>query len=183
MLIDNFLDSYDQLKELSLNCEFNDFESPYDGVVYPNIFAEIPDDIKDEVISKIKEATGGEPKNEIIFMRMSPKGVSCPHKIHHDAVMGDYSLMLYLNDADGGTSMVRHNETGIAYAPENEAFSKIIQFDQNNPGAWTRVETASMKQNRAFIFEANRMHCAEPIGGFGENQSESRIVLTCFFSI
>lgn len=182
MKIDNFLDSYDELKELSLNCEFSDVVCPNDRVVYPNIFTEIPGKIREEILSKIKEATGIEPKDETMFMRMSPKGVHCPHKVHHDSLMGEYSLMLYLNDGEGGTSIVRHNETGIGYAPENEIFTHIIQKDQNNPEKWERVETVQMKQNRAFIFEANRMHCAEPIGGFGKDQSDSRIVLTCFFS-
>ena len=182
MVIDNFIDSYSELKELSLTCDFQDLENPSDGVIYPNIFANIPEQIKSDILAKLKEITSNKPKDITMFMRMSPSGVYCPHKVHHDLVMGNMSLMLYLNDGDGGTSFVKHNETGIAYAPVSRIFSNIIEADQNNPEQWTITESVKMKQNRALIFDASRMHCAEPIGGFGENQKDSRIVLTCFFS-
>ena len=182
MQIDSFIDSYCELKELSLEGEFKDTVNPLDGVSYPNLLVDIPEHIKAEILEKIEELSGLKPLNETMFMRMSPKGVRCPHKVHHDWLMGDYSLMLYLNDNEGGTALVKHNETGISYAPQSQTFSSIKQADKNDPSKWERIQSVKMKQNRAFIFDARQMHCAEPIGGFGESQQESRIVLTCFFS-
>lgn len=182
MIIDNFIQSYDELKKISLDCVFADEVNPGDGVVYPLIFKDIPEEIKEEILLKIAESVGFEPKDVVMFMRMSPGGVDCPHIVHHDKVMGNYSLMLYLNDDDGGTSLVRHLETGISYAPNNEQFAKIIAYDQNDIRQWQITNTVKMKENRAFIFDAGNLHCAEPLGGFGENQANSRIVLTCFFS-
>lgn len=182
MIIDNFIGSYNDLKAISLSCDFNDEVNDADGVVYPFIFKDIPQDIQDDILLAIEKAIGSPPKESLMFLRMSPKGVNCPHIVHHDKVMGDYSLMLYLNEGEGGTSLVRHIETGISYAPNNEQFAKIIAYDQNNPSQWDITSTAKMKENRGFIFDAGNLHCAEPLGGFGDDQSNSRIVLTCFFS-
>ena len=182
MILDNFLVSYKELKAYSLKCDFIDEINPIDGVVYPLICKDIPESVISEITSKLSEFLGRETEQITIFMRMSPKGADCPHLIHHDGSMGKYSLMLYLNSTVGGTALVRHTETGITYAPNNQIFVNIITYDQNNVDAWQEYERADMKENRAFIFDAQKLHCALPIGGFGENQKDSRIVLTCFFS-
>jgi hypothetical protein len=97
--------------------------------------------------------------------------------------MGKYSLMLYLNsNPEGGTALVRHAEMGITYAPQNNLLVNAITHDQNNIHAWIESNRVEMKENRAFIFDARNLHCALPIGGFGKNQDDSRVVLTCFFS-
>ena len=184
MIIDDFLpeDDYRSLKNLSLTGTFKDEANDIDGVVYPDIMRNLPEALVNAILSKASSALGRVPVNPVMFMRMSKEGVKCPHMVHHDGVMGDYSLMLYLNDGDGGTSLVVHRETGITYAPENDIFAKIIQSDQNNPEAWRVMSTTEMRENRAFIFNSKLLHCAEPVGGFGDCQSNSRIVLTCFFS-
>ena len=90
--------------------------------------------------------------------------------------------MLYLNDHDhGGTAMLRHRETGMAYAPESDTFAAIARNDQNDQSKWTIVEYVQMKENRAAIFDAGFFHCALPVGGFGEGET-ARVVLTVFFS-
>lgn len=183
IIIDDFIDSYQQLKELSLACEFGDVKNPIDETVYPLIYADIPEIIKKEILSKIYNLFLHRiPENVTMFMRRSPAGVPVPHIAHHDLSMGKYSLMLYLNDhEEGGTAFIRHIDTGMCYAPANDDFVAIAQFDQNNTEKWAIIEKAKMKQNRAVIFDAGLFHCAMPIGGFGEG-SDARTVLTCFFS-
>lgn len=181
-IIDNFIDSYSDLKKLSIYCKFSDIKNPTDNVTYPNIYSDIPEKIKKEIMSKLCNILHREPEKIMIFMRQSPFGVDVPHIAHHDLSMGLYSLMLYLNDNhDGGTAFIRHKATGMSYAPEDEDFVKIAQFDQNNTDKWAILNKVEMKQNRAVIFDAGLFHCAMPIGGFGEGL-EARTVLTCFFS-
>lgn len=175
IVIDDFLDSYSELKELSLTCSFDDKTNSVDGVTYPHIFEGIPDNIREEIIVKIGSS------REFMFMRMSPKGVSVPHIAHTDNSMGDYSLMLYLNSGPGGTSFLRHKQTGICYAPEDEVFVGLVSQDINSIDAWAITESVPMKENRALIFNSHFFHRAEPIGGFGDTQLNSRIVLTCFY--
>ena len=108
-------------------------------------------------------------------------GIDCPHQVHSDYSMGDYSLMVYVSDGDGGTSLVRHKKTGIAYNPECDEFVKLIVEDQNIHDAWEITDSVLIRPNRAFIFDSRRLHRAEPVGGFGEGKT-SRVVFTCFFS-
>ncbi len=182
IVIDDFLYSYQALKDYALNASFGDAVNPVDSVVYPYICDEIPSAIKYELIAKISCLIGRPPQSVTLFMRRSPKGVSVPHMAHTDNSMGKWSLMLYMNDYEnGGTAMLSHWETGMSRAPSNEYELEVARMDQNNIDSWDIIDVCQMKENRACIFEAERFHCALPVGGFGSG-SEARTVMTCFFS-
>jgi len=181
--IDGFINSYSELKSLSKICQFQDIENPYDGVIYPSIFMDIPNHIREDIGSKLFDMFG-EVKINALFMRMSQAGVHVPHMAHTDNSMGDYSLMLYLFDNPGsGTAMLKHKASGIAYAPEDENYLDGLIEDMNSPGAWDITDIAVARENKALIFKADRFHCALPVGGFGETQEDARIVLTAFFEV
>ena len=40
---------------------------------------------------------------------------------------------------------------------------------------------AFMEENKACVFDAYRMHRSEPIGGFGDNNENGRLVMVAFF--
>lgn len=175
-IIDNALKSYSELEKYSLKCEFRDVVDPIDDVVYPLICEEIPRGITEEIESLI----GVKPN--YLFMRMSPKGVPCPHPVHHDLSMGKKSLMLYMFSVPGsGTGFVAHKAMGTMVAPEREEMVEILKRDVGDMDKWRLVDHVQAKRNRAVIFPAEIMHCALPIGGFGDSQSTSRIVLTAFY--
>lgn len=179
MIIDNFIRSFPELNKASRDNGFIDEINPVDGVSYPLICKDIPDKVRTEITEKLTLIKGSPVNINMMFMRRSPEGVNCPHKVHSDNSMGDFSLMLYING--GHTSLVKHKETGIAYAPENEKYVDIIRSDQNNDDAWSVTELMGGKPNMAVIFDASRLHRAEPVGGFGTGK-DSRVILTCFFS-
>lgn len=182
IIIDGFLESYNDLKNHIESAVFSDVVNPVDGVTYPHICVSIPDNVRQELDSRIRELIGRDPVNCTVFMRKSPEGVHVPHIAHTDNSMGSMSLMLYCNEyGGGGTAMIRHKESGICYAPESEKFLKVVQNDQNDPEKWAVVDMAHMKENRAVIFDASSFHCAMPIGGFGHG-AQARTVLTAFFS-
>ena len=117
-------------------------------------------------------------------MRLSPQFTVAPHQAHTDTLMGNFSLMLYLNrleDCEGGTSFVIHKEALIDSSPINDKQLKVWQRDTNTPEAWQIKDVSQMIPNRACIFDANLMHRAEPIGGFGDNSQNARLVLTAFY--
>lgn len=185
LILDDFLESYDALREYADTAVFSNITNPVDGVVYPLICADIPDGIKAEIFAKLEAFKGAPIKSPTLFMRRSPVGVAVPHAVHSDMSMGAHSLMLYLNRAEhcqGGTSFLSHKATGIGYNPERQAFAAIVVEDQNNYDAWTIRDMVAMKPNRAAIFDASRLHRAEPSGGFGTTPRDMRVVLTCFFS-
>ena len=182
MICDNFLESFGSLYEASISGPFADEVNPVDGVIYPQICKEIPQEVEQEIIDNIEKVLGYPPEISLMFMRRSPEGVKCPHQVHSDATMGGYTMILYINEGDNAcTSLVRHKESGIGYNPSNQEFVDIIVKDQNNPDAWHITDMVDMVSNRAFIFKSDMLHRAEPVGGFGQG-TEARCVLTCFFS-
>jgi hypothetical protein len=183
VIIDNFLDNYDDLKKFSLSCQFKDEVNPVDGVVYPAICLDVPPDIVDSLFRSITNVIGRPPENPLVFLRMSKAGVAQPPPFHTDNSMGAYSLMLYLMDRpDAGTGFVKHKETGVYAAPFDENQLNLTIRDCNDDSKWQLYEKVEMRQNRAVIFNSSLFHVALPIGGFGKSQSKARIVLTCFFS-
>jgi len=182
MIVDNFLKSYDQLKMAATHNDYHGVVNPEDGVLYPDISVDIPHDCLLEVQQRLDEAMGQPVVISMMFMRLtSSLTKGAPHQAHNDLVMGDYTLLLYLNDGPGGTSFVKHIETGMDGQPKTAEDLKTWERDTNNPKAWEITEMVDMKENRANIIKASRMHRAEPIGGFGEDASNGRIVLTAFF--
>lgn len=184
MIQNDFLDHFAALRAYADNAVFRDHHNDADGVVYPHICTEIPRKVRDEVMDRMADAIG-RFNSATLFMRLSPAGVHVPHPIHSDESMGRWSLMLYLNRREhcrGGTALVRHKATGMASCHDAEEQYDTWQRDMARPEAWETTEQADMRPNRAFIFDATRMHMALPAGGFGSNQRDGRLVLTGFFS-
>ncbi len=182
MIINDFLTTFDTLKQAAVQADYQGVVNPGDGVEYPDITTDIPAECLTEIQTKLNEAMGWEVDIKTIFMRLTSKlTAGAPHQAHNDAVMGNYTLLLYLNDGPGGTSFVKHIETGMEAQPETQAQFDAWERDTNTPEAWVITEMVEMKENRANIINAERMHRAEPVGGFGESPQNGRIVLTAFF--
>lgn len=182
MILDGFLKTFDDLEEALSKANFCDIENPIDGIIYPLISLDIPDNVKDEVLSNLSVIAGKEISDYTMFMRRSPEGIYCSNKAHTDKVIGDYSCMIYLQDnQSAGTSLIKHRLSGISYHPGSKEFEDIVASDANNDDAWDIVDYVEMVKNRAFIFRSDMFHRAEPVGGFGQGD-EARTVLTCFFS-
>ena len=182
MIVDNFLKTYDALKQAAVSVDYKGVVSPDDGVLYPDISLEIPPECQCELQACLDEIMLGSADIKRLFMRLTSLHTSgAPHQAHNDSVMGDFTLLLYLNDGPGGTSFVKHRDTGMDAQPETQEQYEAWVRDTNVPDAWKITEMVEMKENRANIFESDRMHRAEPIGGFGEDASDGRIVLTAFF--
>lgn len=181
--INDFLEFPDALIGYSKEAAFKDEVNPVDGVVYPLICADIPEPILHDIMFNLTyKVLSRLPKDPTCFMRRSPAGVDVPHKFHTDNSMGDYSLMLYLEDReDAGTGFAKHIETGATDSNiDDDSLSKTIR-DCNTDSKWQIYKEVEMVKNKALIFDASMFHVALPIGGFGE-ANKARTVLTCFFS-
>lgn len=172
---DNFLpaDVFARFREHCDRISYIGVVNPIDGVVYPDISLDIPEEVS-KYLGNYKVA----------FLRLSVTGVKAPHQAHTDTLMGSRSLMLYMNrigHCKGGTSLVKHIETGMTSDPRNKAEEAIWQRDTNNPRAWMIYDIAVMQPNRCVTFDASLMHRAEPVGGFGTDAQNGRLVLTAFY--
>ncbi len=183
MIMDNFLKTFSQLREHAVQADYSGVTNPADGVLYPDITADIPVEVLEDVQSSLDKFMGWQVGINTIFMRLTSKNTKgAPHQAHTDAIMGDFTLLLYLQDGPGGTSFVRHKTIGLHSQPANDAEAEIWRRDTNIPDAWEITEMVAMKSNRANIVPSYKMHRAEPVGGFGEGPEDGRIVLTAFFS-
>lgn len=175
-IIDDFLPEFDLWRRHADSADYAEVISPVDGVVYPgisNLFH-----LSSFFQCLLKNATGKYCSINHLFMRLSTEGSAPPHWAHHDASMGEYSLMVYLNRPEhcrGGTALLEH-----VSGPDPD--ETTWRDDTNRPERWREVSRCPMKSNRAFIFRAELWHAALPIGGFGSTAQDGRLVLTAFFT-
>ena len=186
MIVDSFLDDYEWFRLWCDRLEYETQTNPVDGVDYPGINTQIPVGIAAEMITKLQKAVRKRIYSYTAFLRLSTEGEAIPHQAHTDSSMGDYVMLLYMNreeDCQGGTAFIRHKETGLDTTPVNDQETAIWRDDTNNYDAWNVLETVEMKPNRAFIFEADKMHRAQMPNAFGSNATDGRLVMTCFFKV
>lgn len=173
LIVDDWLYDFDGWRAWADGLTYASETNPVDNVAYPGIFREVPRWGTQQRLA----AFFGPVVIHALFLRLSLKGVPVPHQAHHDGAMGEYSLMLYLNRPEhcaGGTSLIRH--------VDGEPDEWTWQRDTNTPEKWQVMSLCEMRANRAFIFRSNLWHRAEPIGGFGSDARDGRLVMTAFFS-
>lgn len=187
VVIDGFLDNFESFRSYCDELSYDGETNPVDGVFYPGVNTQIPESIQSEILSKLQiefSACDVVPKG--MFLRLSTQGTQAPHQAHTDLAMSNFSMMLYMNrleDCLGGTSLLMHKQSGLCENPINKIQENIWREDTNNADAWQPLSMCSMKPNRALLFESNIMHRSEPIGGFGDNSHNGRLVLVFFFDL
>lgn len=180
----NFLEDYPSFRAHCDSVDYNGCINEADKVFYPGVSLDIPNNVRHEVQEKIENIEGHKINVNALFLRMSVEGVKAPHQAHTDTIMGDKSFMLYLNkeeDCQGGTSLVQH-ESGLYREPCCESSVQVWKSDHSNKDKWSVTDICEMKENKACIFDAQLMHRAEPVNGFGSTPEDGRLVLTVFFS-
>jgi hypothetical protein len=174
LILDDFLPDFAYWRSWADTRRYRAETNPEDGVSYPGICREVP---TYGTRRRLEALMGRSVNLHALFLRLSLEGVSVPHQAHHDGVMGEFSLMLYMNRAEhcrGGTSLIEH----IDGEPDPDTWAR----DTNVPEKWRVVSLTQMRPNRAFIFRSKLWHRAEPVGGFGSSPVDGRLVLTGFFS-
>lgn len=177
-IFDDFLEDFDSLREHATQLDFTGVINPEDGVLYPDVSTDVPKEVIEEITKKlsIREV------HRCFFRLTTENTKGAPHQAHTDTAMGPRSLMLYMQDGPGGTSLVAHKETGLRTDPFNQWARATWQRDTKRPEAWEIYDLAPMKANRAAVFNSRLMHRAEPIGGFGSTPADGRLVLTMFYT-
>ena len=183
IIIDDFIGGFEAYRDILDSHIFGGVQSPVDGVFYKGVSADIPQHIADNIKANLDlYYENVEIKHQ--FLRISQEGRFAQLQAHNDADMGTHSCMLYLNrteDCTGGTSFISHVDENMPYGPENDEQYKVWQDDFNIESRWNIDEIATMKPNRAVMFESDRMHRSEPVGGFGRTTKDARLVLVTFF--
>lgn len=188
-VVDGFLSQFEDLQAYAFRAPYVDVTNPVDGAVYPKIQPRVPNRYLMEIGHKIATIMGAEIHVKQMFLRLTTEGTPVPHQAHTDMTMGQFSFMLYMTDiqhcagGDAGTAFLRHKRTGMEINPQTLEELAVWSQDMNDPDAWEVMDLCEMAPNRACIFDARMFHRAEPIGGFGTNPQNGRLVLTAFFDI
>jgi hypothetical protein len=185
VIIDDFIRDFPAFNKHVRSLPFKGEVNPQDGIEYPDISADIPEDVKREVIQNLEEAMGWKVQMNLLFLRNTSKGTqTAPHQAHTDTIMGTHIFLLYMQDgpAGAGTSLVRHKELGFDKDPITEEQFEAWKRDVNDYDAWEITDLIRMKKNRAAcgIWSA-KMHRAEPVEGFGSKSKDGRIALIGFY--
>ena len=185
-------DMFSRVKQVAHSGVFESLTSPYDDIEYPGICADIPPWMKAVFKSEIAKAMGRSVASveiQAMFMRVTTTNTPpAPHGAHNDAIHGTHSMFYYINDepADlrslAGTSLLSHKVTGMKGSPQTVEEWDAWKRDTNDYHAWHIDDMAFWSPNRMAIYEAGRMHRAEPPGGWGSDQTDGRLVLIIFFS-
>lgn len=180
-VIDGFLQTYPALRAYADTAQYADYRNPADGVVYPFICTDIPDETRTEVQQRLDAELKRPVQAHTLFLRLSPAGVRVPHAVHTDNSMGRGSLMLYLTDKEGGTGFAEHRALRLRSAPTDDGDLIRTTKDAHDMGNWRLWARCGARENRACIFPAELFHVALPVGGYGWGKQDARLVLTAFF--
>lgn len=177
-VIDGFLDDFCAIRQHCDSLDYSGEINPYDGVMYPGISFDIPEDIRREVIEKL------DAKNPKMFLRITYKDATVPHSAHNDVLMSKKGCIIYMNRDEhcaGGTSFVSHKTVGMDTGPKTADEEAIWLRDTNDIDAWAVNDFVGMKSNRALIFDTEMMHRAEHPAAFGSCGENGRLVMVCFY--
>lgn len=189
LIVDEFFEPIvaSQLRLETVTKEFKDHMNPVDGVTYPGILR------ADEVVRSLVETSllshfdYAKIKLKDVFFRLSIWGTSAPQQAHTDVTMGKYTLLVYMNDVYPkvycGTTILEHASGMMPTNPQNSYQELVANNDKNNAQAWTIVGMCQAKFNRAFIIRSDLFHRSEPVGGFGVDNIDGRLVLCAFFEV
>jgi hypothetical protein len=184
-IFDDFFPDPEAARAAIVSGPFLDFKSPWDGVSYPGINKEIPEEIKHFVVKRLSEILGAPVEPAVIFARLTSKNTSeSPHQIHSDRLMAEFSAHVYISKhwpMGAGTSFWAHESEGRRHTEDTDV--ELVQEDMKDLSKWIQVFTAQGDFNRLVVHDASFWHCAEPVGGWGETAEDGRVVLTCFFNV
>jgi hypothetical protein len=178
LVTDNFLGNFD-----ALQAYHGDFEvkENHDGAVYPAVCMEVPREIRQELYRAITNRVGFDITPKYTFLRRFEEGSVEPYQAHTDLNMGRFTCIVY-KQGIGGTSFVKHKETGM-FANDSEAFDfDVWDRDKNEYDAWDVYYFEQLVPNKSVVYDASLMHRGEPVYGHGVGE-EARELLICFFDV
>ncbi len=184
IIIDDFLDDPDYIRDVALNAEYN-LTGSFPGSRTYQCDEKYNEEIKNKLEAilktKIVEWTKhrNEKTDEIIDVDTSCFQLCLQDSktwIHQDP--NEYTAILYLTPnapIDSGTGVYMHKKTGISRHIESD---QVDDIDINN---WQLIIFSGNVYNRLFIFRGDLYH-RSVVPGFGTDKYTGRITQTFFFN-
>jgi GNAT superfamily N-acetyltransferase len=111
------------------------------------------------------------------FFRQSPEGQADPHYVHSDAMMGQWTGILYLTPdppQGDGTAFYEHRD-----GSRQADLADLPRYDLDDDTAWGRWLTVSAQFNRLLLFPATYFHARALRDNYGVGD-EARLIQVLF---
>lgn len=174
IIIDNFYDNPDEIREKALKEEFS-VKGNYPGGRTKSFATQELKNRFEMIIGK--KITYWPDGYNGAFQYTTSENKSW---IHRD--LTDYSAIIYLTPnapSNSGTITYTHIATGKQYAT-NEIDEKLLNDDSNNENAWEQLDVIGNKYNRCLLFNGRWSHKSNVY--FGNNKHDGRLFQTFFFN-
>jgi Family of unknown function (DUF6445) len=194
LVVDDFIDGAEGLREAALGLTFPNLEGPFPG---RNSLQRINlEGLADQVSDLVREPLEPiSPPRSHGKCRLTLASDPARARVHIDP--SHWSGILYLSrpqDCRGGTDFYRHLPTGSEHAPVDAAelhamgftsfedvHREIVAKDGLDESKWERTMSVPMRFNRLVLLRPWLWHTAGP--GFGDDVVDGRLVYLMFFSI
>jgi hypothetical protein len=188
-VIDNFLADPMAEREKALAASYVPVN--HNGIDYRGIA--LTEDVENR--ERIAKTLGIEANGDwTTFWRRNLEGEASETYIHSDAMIGDYSAILYLSLPEhcrGGTAFWRHKLYGWYMQPTLEEVEALglddtpalwdsVYQDGFIEKKWEMVDYVPMAFNRLIIFHSKRFHSRYPKESFGGAVSDGRLIKVFF---
>ena len=190
MVIDEFFEEPWELRNWALAKGFKEEVSPVDQMTYKGVCADPAWVFRHEAEIKLSYLMQNPARIELSFLRLTvEREVEADRRIVHlDHSYARFVCTVYLNPPgqfpDGsGTWILKHAETGMDSIPSTQEELDTWQRDCNELEKWRVTGMADMAWNRAIVMPTKFFHASKPVGGFGTNPTEGRMVFVAFFDI
>jgi hypothetical protein len=188
VVVDEFLERPDAVRDWALRQEFKTERSPADGLEYPGILTPLPDFLLDEIHIKLSLLAGEHIDPVLSFMRMTEEGYSPYAWIHTDPRIADWIAITYMNPGceDSptwwGTGMYEHKSGLVNKSPRNANQQAIWERDCHDELAWRMIGWVHASYNRMVMMNTHTLHAAHPQNGTGHGEN-GRLVIVNFFNL
>jgi hypothetical protein len=192
IIVNNFYEDPDSIRELALNMGVYPFVGGYPG----QRSLGVPKELSLQLKSKFEEILGmtitrwetyaGEPGADY-YMNTSFQLITDGNQnwVHKDA--SDWAAVVYLNpdtNPDSGTGLFTHIETGVSQWIDDDPATHLYKThrdDLYDPSKWRCNLEVKNQYNRMILYKGSYYH-RSMIPGFGRNYLEGRLTQVFFFN-
>jgi hypothetical protein len=186
LIVDDFFPNFEAVRKMVCELEYTEQANPDDGLQYPSSHVFNDPELSEAIGNRLGAILGRRKANiRLLVARMSKAGAPCPEQAHTDEAIINppplYTAVIYCNTLEqcrGGTSLLAHAETG-----RHVGIGEQEKRDQNDASKWNMVMQCPMYPNRAAIFPSPIIHRSEPVGGFGSDATDARVVIVALFDL
>lgn len=186
LVIDDFLDEPDLVRNYCLKQEFREERSPVDNLLYKGVAKQVPLWLELEMMTKLSTYLSSPVVPFLSFFRLSLKNLAT-RWVHTDVLYSRYVAVVYLNKKfpkQAGTRFFSHPKLDVLHGKKLDLKAcKLWDKIANKPREWDVAGEVPMRFNRMTVYDTSLFHAPLPKDGFGKGVKDGRLVYVMFFNV